>query len=72
MKPTIPEMIIEYLKKERSWCYGGTLERYVTLLHKPASVSRELRNMAKENLIYKDKELIDSRWVVIYKYKKIK
>lgn len=69
---TISELIYEYLKKDKDrWWYGGHLERYVTQLHKPGTINRELRRMAKEKRVYQDKELVDSRWVRIYKFKKI-
>lgn len=68
---TVSELIYEYLKKNRGWRFGGTMEREVTQLHKPATVSRELRKLASEDLIYQDKRLIDSRWCRVYKYKKI-
>lgn len=71
MKKTVSELIYEYLKKNRGWCWGGTMEREVTQLHKPATVSRELRRLASEDLIYQDKRLVDSKWVRVYKYKKI-
>lgn len=71
MKKTVSELIYEYLKKNRGFRFGGTLEREVTQLHKPATISRELRRMASEDLIYQDKRLVDSKWVRVYKYKKI-
>jgi len=68
---TVSELIYEYLKKNRGWRFGGNLEREVTQLHKPASVSRELRSMAEQDLIYRDYGVIGGKRVVIYKYKKI-
>lgn len=68
---TVSELIYEYLKKNRGWRFGGTMEREVTQLHKPATVSRELRSMAEENLIYKDYKKVGNNNVVVYKYKKM-
>lgn len=68
---TISELIYEYLKKNKGWRFGGTLEREVTQLHKPATVSRELRRMAEEDLVYKDYKKVGRQWCVIYKFKKI-
>lgn len=71
MKQTVSELIYEYLKKNRGFRFGGTMEREVTQLHKPATINRELRRMASQDLIYQDKRLVDSRWCRIYKFKKI-
>lgn len=71
MKKTVSELIYEYLKKNRGWRFGGTLEREVSQIHKPSYVSRELRKMAEHNMVYKDKRKVDNNWVVIYRYKKI-
>ena len=70
MKKTVSELIYEYLKKNRGWRFGGTMERDVTQLHKPATVSRELRKLASEALIYHDKRRVGRHNVVIYRYKK--
>jgi DNA-binding HxlR family transcriptional regulator len=71
MKKTVSELIYEYLKKNRGWRFGGTMEREVTQLHKPATISRELRHMAEDDLVYRDYRKVDGKKVVIYRYKKI-
>lgn len=68
---TVSQLIYEYLKKNRGFNFGGTMEREVTQLHKPATVSRELRSMAEQDLIYRDYRVVGGKRVVIYKYKKI-
>lgn len=70
MKQTVSELIYEYLKKNRGFRFGGTLEREVTQLHKPATVSRELRSMAEDDLIYREYRKVDGKNVVVYRYKK--
>lgn len=71
MKQTVSELIYEYLKKNRNrWVWGGTAEREVTQLHKPATVSRELRSMAEDDLIYREYRKVDGKNVVVYRYKK--
>ncbi len=71
MKKTVSELIYEYLKKNRGFRFGGTLEREVTQLHKPSYVARTLRHLAEENKIYKDYRLVDGHQVVLYKFKKV-
>lgn len=66
---TISELIYSYLKKHKGFCFGGKLEREVTQLHKPATISRTLRALAEDNLIYKDYRTVDKKRVVLYKYK---
>lgn len=67
---TVSELILSYLAKDkRKWYFGGELERMPTI-HKPSTISRELRNMAENNIIYKDYKKVGRVNVVIYKYKK--
>jgi Mn-dependent DtxR family transcriptional regulator len=70
MKKTVSELIYEYLKKNRRFVFGGELERNISNFHKPSYVSRELRRMAEEDLIYKDYRKVDGKRVVVYRYKK--
>lgn len=67
---TVSEMIIDYLARTpKEWIAGGTLERNVTILHKPATVSRTLRELAEQGIIFKD-YMTTGRRYVIYRYKK--
>lgn len=66
----ISQQIIEYLKKNKSWHFGGQLERILGTFHKPSTVSRTLRELAEEDKIYRDYRKVDRYRVVVYKYKK--
>jgi DNA-binding HxlR family transcriptional regulator len=63
---TIEDIIYAYLKKHRRWCFGGELER-IPCPHKPSTISRVLRAMAEEDLIYKTYEKVGKVRVVKYK-----
>lgn len=69
---TVSQLILEYLARTpKEWKSGGELERNVTKLHKPATISRTLRQLAEDNLIYKDYvSQPRARTYVVYKFKK--
>lgn len=68
---TVSELILDYLKKRKGFCFGGTIEREVSTFHKPATISRGLRFLAEDNLIYKEYRNVGRTRVVVYKWKKI-
>jgi len=71
MKKTAIEIILDKLKQIGDWCPGGSLERMCGVLYKPSNISRRLREMAEEGLIYKDYETIRGCRTVKYKFKKL-
>lgn len=80
METTMSVEIISFLKKSpKTWYFGGEIERRISSLHKPSSIGRELRDLAKGKdptkwIIYKDYEWVGTKKkvrVVKYKYKPI-
>jgi len=69
MNPTIESLIYKYLKGKKTWVAGGELERQVKTVSKPSTISRILRRMSEDNLIYKDYKQDYKVRYVIYKYK---
>lgn len=67
---TVSELILRHLSKDkRKWYFGGELEKLPTI-HKPSTISRILRSMAEDEIIYKDYRKVGKVNMVIYKYKK--
>jgi hypothetical protein len=65
----VKDIILNYLQEKDQWIFGGTIEREASSLHKPATISRELRRMSEENIILKRKERYNGILVVQYAYK---
>lgn len=64
---TVQNIILNYLKEKDDWVFGGLAEREATSLHKPATISRELRRMSEIGLISKRKVKYAGVNVVQYK-----
>jgi len=72
MKP-VNKLIIEYLKRfKKDWIAGGTLERNIPTISKPSTISRILRDMAENEVIYKGYKKVKNVRYVVYKYKLVK
>ncbi len=67
---TVSEQILRWLKG-KGFVFGGILERNISGICscKPSNVSRRLRELAEDGLIYKDFEKIGRTRVVKYKTK---
>ena len=68
---TTQDLITDYLSKDKKkWISGGEMERRLSAIYKPATISRVLRSMAEDELIYKDYKKDYKVRYVIYKFKK--
>jgi len=66
---TVQNIILNYLQEKGELVFGGTAEREASMLHKPATISRELRRMSEEGLILKRKVRYAGLMVVQYCHK---
>ena len=75
MQKTTSQLIIEFLKKrKKSWVRGGEIARDLPTIAYPQTVSRNLRHLAEDGLIYRSERIgKDCRGrntsFVIYQYK---
>lgn len=67
---TLSVEIMDFLKKYRkSWFHGGSLERRLSIHHKPSTVARQLRALAEEKKIHKSYEYVKGVKRAVVKYR---
>ena len=71
---TTSQLIYEFLKKKKSWQWGGVIEDHLRVVNgsKGETTSRRARELAQDGIIDHRYELFKGKWCVQYRVIKIK